>query len=154
MKFSPSIISHFQRSQSFHDLYLGRWPRLSHYAPSVRHIFLLVTADERLHHALTRARIVNFIEEELPALVALAELRRRQGGVKTAREFLNDIWESAERGPYPSFHADAFNVLSQIERDEGSTEAAIEAATKRIASLGVMGRRSLITRDWRKRGRI
>src|SRR5205807_2077368 len=36
------------------------------------------TADERLHHALNRARIVNYVEEELPALVALAELRRRQ----------------------------------------------------------------------------
>ena len=36
-------------------------------------------ADERLHHALTRARKVNFVEEELPALVALAELQRRQG---------------------------------------------------------------------------
>ena len=27
-------------------------------------------------------------------------------------------------------HADAFNVLAQIERDEGNKEAAIEAATK------------------------
>ena len=46
----------------------------------------LATADERLHHALTRARMVNLVEEELPALVALAELRRRQGDVKAARE--------------------------------------------------------------------
>ena len=36
-------------------------------------------ADERLHHALTRARAVNLVEEELPSLVALAELRLRQG---------------------------------------------------------------------------
>jgi tetratricopeptide (TPR) repeat protein len=90
----------------------------------------LATADERLHHALTRARIVNLVEEELPALVALAELRRRQGDIKSARELLDDVWESAERGPYPLFHADAFNVLAQIERDEGNTNAAIEAATK------------------------
>lgn len=88
------------------------------------------TAYERLHHALTRARMVNFVQEELPALVALAELRRRQGDMKAARELLDDVWELAERGPYPLFHADALNVLAQIERDEGNNAAAIEAATK------------------------
>ena len=87
-------------------------------------------ADERLHHALTRARTANLVEEELPALVAIAELRRRQGDMEAAREQLEDVWELAERGPYPLFHADAFNVLAQIERDEGNKVAAIEAATK------------------------
>jgi tetratricopeptide (TPR) repeat protein len=90
----------------------------------------LATADERLHQALTRARAVDHVEEELPALVALAELRRRQGDEKAAREFLDDVWEFAERGPYPMFHADALNVLAQIERDAGNTDKAIEAATK------------------------
>jgi tetratricopeptide (TPR) repeat protein len=90
----------------------------------------LNTANERLHHALTRARMVNLVEEELAALVALAELRRRQGEAKAACELLNDVWELAERGPYPLFHADALNVFAQIERDEGNTAAAIEAATK------------------------
>jgi len=88
------------------------------------------SADERLHHALIRARMVNLVDDELPALVALAELRRRQGDKKAARELLNDVWELAERGPYPLIHADAFNVLAQIERDDGNTAAAIEAATK------------------------
>ncbi|HYG10419.1 MAG TPA: tetratricopeptide repeat protein, partial [Pyrinomonadaceae bacterium] len=90
----------------------------------------LVTADERLHHALTRARMVNLAEEELPALVALAELRRRQGDVKAARELLNDVWEAAERGPYLLIHANACNVLAQIERDAGNEVAAVEAATR------------------------
>ncbi len=88
------------------------------------------SADERLHHALTRARMVNLVEEELPALVALAELRWRQGDLKPSREFLDDVWEAAERGPYPLFHADAFNVLAQVERDEGNEAAAVEAATR------------------------
>jgi tetratricopeptide (TPR) repeat protein len=88
------------------------------------------TADERLHHALTRARTVNLVEEELSALIALAELRRRQGDLKAARELLDDVWEAAERGPYALIHADAFSVLAQIERDAGNTDAAIEAATK------------------------
>jgi tetratricopeptide (TPR) repeat protein len=86
--------------------------------------------DERLHHALTRARAVNLIEEEIQSLVALAELRRRQKDLKAARELLDDVWEYAERGPYPLFHADAFNVLAQIERDAGNNAAAVEAATK------------------------
>ncbi|HVG31547.1 MAG TPA: DUF4062 domain-containing protein [Pyrinomonadaceae bacterium] len=90
----------------------------------------LVTADERLHHALTRARKVDFVEEELPALVALAELRRRQGDLKAAREFLDDVWDAAERGPYPLIHADACNVLAQIERDAGNIAKAVEAATR------------------------
>jgi tetratricopeptide (TPR) repeat protein len=87
-------------------------------------------ADERLHHALARARAVNLVEEELAALIALAELRRRQGDRKAAHEMLDDVWQPAERGPYPLLHADAYNVLAQIERDEGNQAAAIAAATK------------------------
>jgi ATP/maltotriose-dependent transcriptional regulator MalT len=89
-----------------------------------------VTTDERLHQALTRARMVNLVDEELPALVSLAELRWRQGDLKVARDLLDDVWEAAERGPYPLFHADACNVLAQIERDAGDRMAAVEAATR------------------------
>jgi tetratricopeptide (TPR) repeat protein len=90
----------------------------------------LARAEERLHLALTRARAVNLIQEELPTLAALAELRRRQGDPKTARELLKDAWGPAERGPYPLFHADARNVLAQIERDAGNADAAVEVATR------------------------
>ena len=62
--------------------------------------------------------------------MALAELRRRQGEFGAARELLEDVWEAAERGPYPLFHADACCVLAEVEREEGNREAAIEAATK------------------------
>jgi len=87
-------------------------------------------ADERLHHALTRARAVNLVEEEFSALIALSELHRRRRDEKAAREFLDDVWEYAERGPYRLLYADALNVLAQIERDAGNKEKAIEAATK------------------------
>jgi hypothetical protein len=87
-------------------------------------------ADERLHHALARARRVHYVEEELPALVALAELRGRQGDAKAARELLNGVWEAAECGPYRLIHADACNVLAQIEQDEGDRRTAVEAATR------------------------
>ena len=88
------------------------------------------TADDQLHRALVRARTVNLVDEELPALVALGELRRRLREFTTAREFLEDVWEPAARGPYPLIHADALNVLAQIEADEGHQDAAIGAATK------------------------
>jgi tetratricopeptide (TPR) repeat protein len=86
-------------------------------------------ADERLHHALTRARQVNLVEEELRALIALAELRRR-GKPDEAREYLDAVWDGAARGPYPLEHADALNVLAQLERDAGNTTLAIAAATE------------------------
>ncbi len=88
-----------------------------------------VAADELLHHALTRARQVNLVEEELPALIALAELRRQQGKLDEAREYLDAVWDGAARGPYPLYHADALNVLAQLERELGHREAAIAAAT-------------------------
>jgi tetratricopeptide (TPR) repeat protein len=87
----------------------------------------LPIATERLHHALTRARAVNDVDDELPALTTLAELYRRQH-YDTARELLDQVWTPAERGPYPLFHADALNVLAQLERDQGRREAAIAAA--------------------------
>jgi tetratricopeptide (TPR) repeat protein len=87
-------------------------------------------ANNRLHHALTRARAVSNVGEEIQTLTALAELLRGQNDLKAARELLGDVWELAERGPYPLFYADAFNVLAHIERDEGNHAAAVEAATK------------------------
>ncbi len=88
----------------------------------------LSIADERLHEALVRARAANFVEEELQILVGLAELRRRRGEYKEARALLDDFWYPAELGPYQLFHADACNVLAQIELDTGNLSVAIEAA--------------------------
>lgn len=90
----------------------------------------LATADERLHHALMRARAANEVEQELNALAELAELHRQRGETSQARERLDEVWESAERGPYPLEHADALNVLAQIEIDGGNRDKAVEAADK------------------------
>jgi len=86
-------------------------------------------AAEYLNEALKRARALNLVEEELPTLTGLAELRRQEGKRGVARELLDDVWTPAERGPYPMLHADAYNVLARIERDEGNREAAVAAAT-------------------------
>ncbi len=54
---------------------------------------------------------------------AAAALRHR---TRTPRPGL----DPAERGPYPLLHADALNVLAQLERDQGRREAAVAAATE------------------------
>ena len=90
----------------------------------------LETADERLPHALTRAQACNLVEEELPTLVALAELQRRRGEPDAARELLDGVWDLAERGPFSMFHADGLNLLASIERDAGNRDAAVAAAKK------------------------
>jgi ATP/maltotriose-dependent transcriptional regulator MalT len=61
---------------------------------------------------------------------ALAELRRRQGDLRAARELLDDVWEAAESCPYPLIYADACNILAQMERDAGNQAEAVEAATR------------------------
>jgi tetratricopeptide (TPR) repeat protein len=88
------------------------------------------TAEERLHHALTRARTVNFVEEELPTLTTLAELHRRRKEYDLARDLLEQVWTPAGRGPYPLSNADARNVVARIERDLGNKQEAIAAATR------------------------
>lgn len=102
------------RLQGFANLYLGNMEK----------------AEERLYYAVVNAQDTNHIEELLPAFIGLAELRRQQKELQAARDHLDDVWEAAERGPYPLFHADALNVLAQIERDAGNTDKAIQAATE------------------------
>src|SRR5262249_14524092 len=85
-------------------------------------------ADECLHDALTRARAVNMVEYELPALIALSQLALAQKRFDDARAYLSDVWDSAERGPYPLELADAYNTLAAIARAEGKNAEAIDAA--------------------------
>jgi len=90
----------------------------------------LSRADGRLHHALTRARAVNLVEFELPALIAIAELELKRGRSAEAKVRLDDLWEIAERGPYRLLQADGHNVLADIARAEGNKPGAVAAATK------------------------
>jgi tetratricopeptide (TPR) repeat protein len=89
----------------------------------------LSRADERLHYALTRARTANLVELELPTLIAIAELELQRGSPAQTRSRLDDVWEAADRGPYPLHQADAFNVLAAAAVAEGDKPGAIVAAT-------------------------
>jgi tetratricopeptide (TPR) repeat protein len=87
-------------------------------------------ADEHLHRALINSRTANLVEEEIQTLITLAQLRCEQADLKGARDLLEDVWDAAERGPYPIFEADALNVLSRIEREGGNHAASSQAATR------------------------
>jgi tetratricopeptide (TPR) repeat protein len=86
-------------------------------------------ADERFHHALTRARAVSLVDQELAALIWLAALHHQRGAAARAREHLDAVWDAAERGPFPLLQADARNVLAAIEAQAGNADRAVEAAT-------------------------
>jgi len=90
----------------------------------------LETAQDRLFQALDRSRTANFADGELWSLIGLAELNRRRKKPEIAREFLNQTWELAGRGPYPIHHAEAWNVMAELESDSENRSAAIRAATK------------------------
>lgn len=90
----------------------------------------LEAADERLHHALTRARAVNMVDLELPALIAIADLTHRRGDPAGAKARLDEVWDAAERGPYPLYLADAHNLAADIAWAKRGKAAAVAAATK------------------------
>lgn len=85
-------------------------------------------AEERLAYALERARATDFVEEELASLIGLAKLNLSQGDKENARLFLDDVWELAERGPYPLIHADALNVLTKLELSLANIPNALSSA--------------------------
>jgi tetratricopeptide (TPR) repeat protein len=91
---------------------------------------LIDDAEQCLGDVLEDARTVQLPREEMETLQALAQLRLVQGKLSAAREFLEELFAQSERGPYRLIHADAYNTLAQIERNEGNTAAAIDAATR------------------------
>ena len=90
----------------------------------------LRTAEEELHQALTLARGTERIEEELLSLEPLAKLRGRQGRPAEAREVLARMFQLGRQESYPLFYANAYNVLTSIERLEHRTREAIVAASE------------------------
>lgn len=74
-----------------------------------------IRASERLEYALANARAVSLVEEELPTLVALADWHHQKDEDPHARTIIEEGLERAEEGPYPMFHADALNLLAELD---------------------------------------
>jgi tetratricopeptide (TPR) repeat protein len=83
-----------------------------------------------LFQALSLAREIEFVEEELPALRALALNALQKKDLEKARNFLKESWHLAERGEFLLYNADSYNILAQVEIAAGNSEKAVEAARK------------------------
>lgn len=86
--------------------------------------------EEFLQLALNYAREIEFVEEELPALRALALKALKENELDVARDYLRQTWHLAERGQFLLYNADSYNILARVEMANGNREKAIEAATK------------------------
>ena len=95
-------------------------------------VFLSKTFEGEKHllYALQRAREIEFVEEELPALRALAMLEKIRGNFAKAKEYLQQSWHLATRGDFKLYNADSYNILARVEMAEGNQNQAIAAAQK------------------------
>jgi tetratricopeptide (TPR) repeat protein len=84
--------------------------------------------EDLLHLARRRARAIEFVEEELPALRALALNALANNDLAAARNYLAQTWPLAERGQFLLYHADARNTLARVELAAGNIQAAQIAA--------------------------
>jgi tetratricopeptide (TPR) repeat protein len=81
-----------------------------------------------LQRALLHAREIEFVEEELPALRALALKALQINELDVAKEYLQQTWRLAERGQFLLYNADSYNILARVELAYGNREKAIIAA--------------------------
>ncbi len=88
----------------------------------------LEAALEQAHVALMRARSMSFCTAEMKSLLLHARLHLERQDPDAARDFLEDLWELAERGPYPWFRAHGLNLLARVEIRCENRAAAAEAA--------------------------
>lgn len=90
----------------------------------------LDTAGDRLAEALERARRTGFLQEEIQAAVAAAELARRRGRPAAGEEDLAAAERAAARAPFRLEAADAADVRARRARDAGDRPVAVAAARR------------------------
>ena len=90
----------------------------------------LPEGENNLQIALQRAREIEFVEEELPALRSLALKALQTNELDVARNYLEQTWKLAERGQFLLYNADSYNILASIELADGNRVKAVEAAQK------------------------
>ncbi len=90
----------------------------------------LESGTTNLQKALVLAREIEFVEEELPALRALALKALQNKELDIARDCLKQTWHLAERGQFLLYNADSYNILARLEIASGNRTKAIEAAEK------------------------
>lgn len=87
-------------------------------------------SENLLQTALSLAREIEFVEEELPALRALALKALKENELGASRAYLRQTWYLAERGQFLLYNADSYNILARVEIADGNLQKAAEAAEK------------------------
>lgn len=95
----------------------------------------VLTADQ--HHDEAEAALTAALasaceigsEAEIEITISIADLYRRRGWLARARDLLSGVWEPLEREQLRLRHADARNVLAEIELAAERRAEAIDAAT-------------------------
>jgi len=87
-------------------------------------------SEELLQSALSFSRTIEFVEEELPALRALALKALNENNLESARDYLRQTWALSERGQFLLYNADSLNILSRLELADGQPDKAVETAQK------------------------
>jgi tetratricopeptide (TPR) repeat protein len=85
-------------------------------------------AEKMLSIALEHAKAVDFLEEALPAEIALAKIRVKRGDFRGARAILEEVQIIAGSSPYRLSHTDALNVLAELEIDSDAGAAFVVAS--------------------------
>jgi tetratricopeptide (TPR) repeat protein len=88
----------------------------------------LPDGEDFLQLALIYARGIEFVEEELPALRALALKALNKNDLEVARNYLKQTWHLSKRGEFSLYNADSYNILARIEIADGNNLKAINAA--------------------------
>jgi len=79
--------------------------------------------------ALTRAREIGGSMSETSLMLAFAELYHSKGEPDRARDALADSWEPLQRGLLRVMHANACNILAEVEHATGRLHEAAQAAS-------------------------
>jgi tetratricopeptide (TPR) repeat protein len=94
---------------------------------SLMHSGLYSEAETAFAKALTTANDIG-TASEVSISIAIAELSHRVNAPERARDILDDLWEPLLRGPLRLLHADACNVLADVELSAGRLDEAAAAA--------------------------
>jgi tetratricopeptide (TPR) repeat protein len=87
-------------------------------------------AEEYLIEAISRAREVQFAEEEVPSVIQLAHLNVLKGKAEEAIEMLEDVLDICEEGPYRLDQVDALNVLGEAYYITNQRDLALDYANQ------------------------
>jgi tetratricopeptide (TPR) repeat protein len=87
-------------------------------------------ANRRLHDALLQSRTTQYVELETAIMAGIARLHLWQQDWPAAAKTLDEVQAILQTAAYRYPSVDALNLRAQLERAQGNTDAAIDAASE------------------------